>query len=186
MDSGKNQPTNSNEPRDWRMPDACSPMVHQLFSETSAERWELSYQTFLAALTRGAAKRFAESTAPIERFQEYFATLHARDLALACACARRFARRLERFCPRISRVPGNGGCSRHEKASGGPGRQGTGRLAVRRALRIDRGPGRPPLVVSLFSRTKLIENLAAGRDCAAPHRFDPGGKEIRFARYQRR
>lgn len=87
MDSGKNQPTNSNEPRDWRMPDACSPMVHQLFSETSAERWELSYQTFLAALTRGAAKRFAESTAPIERFQEYFATLHARDLALACACA---------------------------------------------------------------------------------------------------
>lgn len=87
MDPGKKEPQRIDERRNWRLPDACSPMVHRLFSETSANRWDLSYQTFLAALTRGAAKRFAESPASLERFQEYFSTLHARDLALACACA---------------------------------------------------------------------------------------------------
>src|SRR5207247_5507441 len=52
-----------------------------------AERWHLSFQSFHATLTRSAAKRFGETAPNAERIQEYFATLHAQDLVLACACA---------------------------------------------------------------------------------------------------
>src|SRR5258708_1821842 len=85
-DRSQNQPSGSGERRAWRLPDACSAMVQQLFVEASSERWQLSFQSFYAALTRGASKRFGETAPAIDRIQEYFATLHVRDLALACAC----------------------------------------------------------------------------------------------------
>src|SRR5262249_43702952 len=62
-------------------------LLLRLFAESAAKGWHLSFSCFQAALTRSAAKRFAGSSAPPERIREYFGTLHAGDLALACACA---------------------------------------------------------------------------------------------------
>src|SRR5262245_2607603 len=72
---------------EWRLPAECSELIRQLFRESEGERWHLSSASFQAALRRSAAKRFGGAPASLERIQEYFATLHIQDLALACACA---------------------------------------------------------------------------------------------------
>ena len=87
MDPAGNHPSSGGARREWRLPEACSQSVQQLFAECGAERWQLSRASLHAALTRSAAKRFGESPAPVQKIQEYFATLHVQDLALACACA---------------------------------------------------------------------------------------------------
>lgn len=86
-DRAENRASESGDPRAWRLPDACNAGIQQLFSETPSDHWHLSFQSFCAALNRGAVKRFGDKPPSIERIQEYFATLHVRDLALACACA---------------------------------------------------------------------------------------------------
>src|SRR5882757_4302055 len=80
-------PSSDGERRLWRLPEACGALLRQLFAESPADRWHLSFQTFQAALTRSAAKRFGESSPTAEKIQEYFTSLHMKDLALACACA---------------------------------------------------------------------------------------------------
>ena len=86
MDSAARYPVDG-EQREWRLPEACAAFTRQLFRESPADRWHLSFQSFQAALIRSAAKRFGESSPTAEKIQEYFASLHMRDLALACACA---------------------------------------------------------------------------------------------------
>src|SRR6266481_2052272 len=86
MDSAANHPIDG-ERRVWRLPSACGITLQQLFAESSAERWHLSFQSFQEALTRSAAKRFGDSLPTVEKIQEYFAVLHIKDLVLACACA---------------------------------------------------------------------------------------------------
>lgn len=73
--------------REWRLPEACGALAQQLFAESRADSWHLSFQSFQSALTRSAAKRFGESAPAAEKIQEYFASLHIKDLVLACACA---------------------------------------------------------------------------------------------------
>jgi RNA polymerase sigma-70 factor len=75
------------ERRLWRLPEACGVLLRQLFAESHADRWHLSFQSFQAALTRSAAKQFGESSPTAEKIQEYFTSLHMKDLVLACACA---------------------------------------------------------------------------------------------------
>jgi RNA polymerase sigma factor (sigma-70 family) len=87
MDPASQYPSDSGEPREMRLPHAVDGVVRRLFAECAAERWHLSFQAFRAALTRSAIKRFGRTTAPLDRIQEYLATLHVKDLALACACA---------------------------------------------------------------------------------------------------
>jgi RNA polymerase sigma factor (sigma-70 family) len=87
MDPAKNHSSDSGARREWRLPADCAVLVRQLFRESSAERWHLSFQSFHTTLTRSAAKRFGEGAPNLERIQEYFATLHVQDLVLACACA---------------------------------------------------------------------------------------------------
>jgi RNA polymerase sigma factor (sigma-70 family) len=87
MDPAAKNPSSGGERRDWRLPEACGVVLRQLFKECAADLCQLSFSVFQAAITRSAAKRFGESSPPVEKFQEYFATLHVRDLALACACA---------------------------------------------------------------------------------------------------
>jgi len=86
MDAETNTHLEAREPRQWRLPEGCEAAVRQLFAESRAGRWHLSFQVFAAALTRSAAKRFDAAAVSAERVQEYFATLHTKDLALACAC----------------------------------------------------------------------------------------------------
>jgi len=87
MDPAKNHSSDRGVGREWRLPADCAACIRQLFAESRAERWHLSFQSFHATLTRSAAKRFGETAPNAERIQEYFATLHAQDLVLACACA---------------------------------------------------------------------------------------------------
>lgn len=87
MDPAKNRLLGTGTQREWRLPEGCAPLIQQLFAEARADRWKLSMASFQAALTRSAAKRFGESPGSAERVQEYLATLHVEDLALACACA---------------------------------------------------------------------------------------------------
>src|SRR5207245_9239741 len=87
MDPAKNHSSDSGVRREWRLRADCAVLIRQLFRESSAERWHLSFQSFHTTLTRSAAKRFGEATANLERIREYFATLHVADLVLACACA---------------------------------------------------------------------------------------------------
>ena len=81
------QPDNlpSDPARDGTLPDACVGIARRLFKELGADRWQLSFKVFHAALARSARKRFG---APIEasEFEAYVGTLHLQDLALACAC----------------------------------------------------------------------------------------------------
>ena len=87
MDPAKNHSSDGGVRREWRLPADCAVLIRQLFRESCAERWHLSFQSFHTTLTRSAAKRFGEAAANLERIQEYFATLHVADLVLACACA---------------------------------------------------------------------------------------------------
>ena len=87
MDPAAKNPSSGGDGRTWRLPEACGDLLRQLFAESAVEGWHLSFVAFQTAITRSAAKRFGELKQPVEKFQEYFATLHVRDLALACACA---------------------------------------------------------------------------------------------------
>jgi RNA polymerase sigma factor (sigma-70 family) len=87
MDPAVKNPSSDGKGRDWRLPEGCGVLLRQLFAESAAKSWHLSFAAFQTAMTRGAAKRFGGSNPPVEKFQEYFATLHIRDFALACACA---------------------------------------------------------------------------------------------------
>jgi RNA polymerase sigma factor (sigma-70 family) len=87
MEPSANSPNKGGPRSEWHLPAECVELVRQLFKESRAERWHLSSQTFQAALTRSAAKRFGEVPASPERIQGYFATLHIQDLALAWACS---------------------------------------------------------------------------------------------------
>src|SRR5882724_11977841 len=87
MDPAKNHSSDGGVRREWRLPADCAVRIRQLFRESSAERWHLSFHSFHTTLTRSAAKRFGEAAPDIERIREYFVTLHVQDLVLACACA---------------------------------------------------------------------------------------------------
>jgi RNA polymerase sigma factor (sigma-70 family) len=63
-----------------------SPMLDWLFARASAARWGLPRDSFAAALHRSAEKRLAAGALPPEKLEEYFASLHLEDLALATAC----------------------------------------------------------------------------------------------------
>ena len=86
MDAETNTHLGAREPRQWRLPQGCEVTIRRLFAESGADRWHLSFQVFVAALTRSAAKRFDTTRVTAEQVQEYFATVHTKDLALACAC----------------------------------------------------------------------------------------------------
>lgn len=57
-----------------------------LFAQAKAGHWGLSLENFGAALRRSAQKRLAAGALPPEKIDEYFASLHLGDLALATAC----------------------------------------------------------------------------------------------------
>jgi RNA polymerase sigma-70 factor, ECF subfamily len=84
MDSAAHNPEPGSPPH---LPEACTVLLRQLFSQCPADRWQLSFTAFESAIARSAAKRFAGSSPSAAELQEYFSALHLNDLALACACA---------------------------------------------------------------------------------------------------
>src|ERR1700726_3081318 len=57
-----------------------------LYTRSKGSRWGLSRERFSAALERSAEKRRSTGSLPPERVEEYLASLHLEDLALASAC----------------------------------------------------------------------------------------------------
>jgi len=68
------------------LPPSLEPLVASLFSQSGADRWELSRAQFDCALDRSARKRFAGGAPSQEHMEGYLLSLHVEDLALATAC----------------------------------------------------------------------------------------------------
>ena len=96
MNSQSDNPTRD-AAADHQLSDPCLPLARRLFDESGAAHWQLSFKTFQSALARGAAKRFGGLDYGAGQFEAYAATLHPRDLALACACIEGSERAWEEF-----------------------------------------------------------------------------------------
>jgi RNA polymerase sigma-70 factor len=70
-----------------RLLDGRSSLVEKLYAQSQAARWSLSLERFSLWLERSATKRFAGESAPRQKLEDYLASLHLEDLALAAACA---------------------------------------------------------------------------------------------------
>jgi RNA polymerase sigma-70 factor len=62
-------------------------LLEWLYASSQAERWTLSKESFMEALTRSAEHRFSGSRPAADEIEAYLRSLHLKDLALACACA---------------------------------------------------------------------------------------------------
>jgi len=81
-----------------RIPAALAGAVERAWRRAAAPAdWNLPRGEFHSALERSAAKRFAGATADPKKIEAYLDALHARDLALAVACARGSAEAWEVF-----------------------------------------------------------------------------------------
>ena len=67
--------------------DGTSFLVEKLYAQSHAARWGPTLERFVLSLERSVAKRFSGESAPRQKIEDYLASLHLEDLALACACA---------------------------------------------------------------------------------------------------
>src|SRR5688572_10227419 len=59
----------------------------RVYRDSGAERWGVTQDLFAQALDRSTAKAFAGRNPTPSEIERYHASLHLKDLALACACA---------------------------------------------------------------------------------------------------
>lgn len=79
-------------------PCASDAAVTRLFARANAARWRLTPPVFAEAVQRSVAKRFADALEPpAAAIDAYVDTLHAEDLALACACVENVDEAWEHF-----------------------------------------------------------------------------------------
>src|SRR5512137_2604527 len=87
-------------------------LAARLARNARLDRWGVSIDDFTAALGRSAGHRFAGRHPTAAELEEYLESLHAEDLALACACARGYDAAWEHFVreyrPILLRVAGRG------------------------------------------------------------------------------
>src|SRR2546427_4481138 len=62
-------------------------LIESLHAVAQASRWHLRLPPFAEALARSARKRFCGGAPAAKQIEDYLASLHLEDLALACACA---------------------------------------------------------------------------------------------------
>src|SRR2546426_10179973 len=62
-------------------------LIESLHAVAQASRWHLPLPPFAEALARSARKRFCGGAPAAKQIEDYLASLHLEDLALACACA---------------------------------------------------------------------------------------------------
>lgn len=70
-----------------RLHDRRSSTVEKLYVQSQAGRWGLTRERFAAALERSAKKHFSAGSSNPQKLDEYLASLHLEDLALAAACS---------------------------------------------------------------------------------------------------
>ena len=73
------------EPADFLA--GCEALIGRLYAESGSAKWGLTREQFVSALARSARKRFSGGGIGAGKVEEYLATLHLQDLALASACA---------------------------------------------------------------------------------------------------
>lgn len=67
--------------------DVSAAAVRQAYERSGGVRWGVSADVFAAAVANAVAKRFPGAPADPAAVETFVASLHAEDLALACACA---------------------------------------------------------------------------------------------------
>lgn len=70
-----------------RLLSQCEALLSRSYEESGAKGRGVSLEMFASALGRSVEKRFGCGAASASQAEEYLATLHVEDLALACACA---------------------------------------------------------------------------------------------------
>jgi len=70
-----------------RLLDGHSSMVEQLYAQSQAGRWKLTFEQFTSALERSARESLAAESSNPPRLFGYLSSLHLEHLALAVACA---------------------------------------------------------------------------------------------------
>ena len=65
----------------------CQALIGRLYAESGAVKWGLTREQWASALARSTKKRFSGEGIARGKVEEYLATLHLQDLALASACA---------------------------------------------------------------------------------------------------
>jgi RNA polymerase sigma-70 factor (ECF subfamily) len=68
--------------------DVAPEQVRRFHARAGASRWGLAEADLAEALRKSVAHRFRDGSPPPGAVAEYLGSLHAADLALACACAR--------------------------------------------------------------------------------------------------
>ena len=79
---GKSPLTGLSRPLDGR-----ASLLEQLYAHSQAARWGLSLEKFSLSLERSARKSFSTEETSRQKLEDYLASLHLEDLALAAACA---------------------------------------------------------------------------------------------------
>ena len=64
----------------------CPARLQALYAQSNGAYWGLSSDHFASSLERSAQKRLASGSLAAEKLDEYLASLHLEDLALAAAC----------------------------------------------------------------------------------------------------
>jgi RNA polymerase sigma factor (sigma-70 family) len=72
-------------------------LLDRLFAESGAHSWGLTRDRFQLALEASAGKRFSTAAPAPQQLEQYLATLHLNDLALACSCSEGRAEAWEYF-----------------------------------------------------------------------------------------
>src|SRR5271168_1837429 len=71
--------------------------LQALYAQSNAAQWGLSCDHFASSLERSAQKRLASGDLAPEKLDDYLASLHLEDLALAAACVENCERAWEHF-----------------------------------------------------------------------------------------
>ena len=81
------------DPEDWTngeahtdLLDDCTRLANRLYVQAEAGTWGLTRDAFTTVLQNSAGRHFAGKPVSAAQLEDYFGTLHLRDLALACAC----------------------------------------------------------------------------------------------------
>jgi RNA polymerase sigma-70 factor len=64
----------------------CKYLTDRLYVQAGAGTWGLTKESFAVGLRASAGKHFGEKPVSGAKLEDYFGTLHLKDLALACAC----------------------------------------------------------------------------------------------------
>ena len=78
----------------WRLEPG---LVRRLYERGEADTWQVSIDAFASCLLASAQRAFDNQQPDSRRLEQYLASLHLKDLALACACAEGVERAWDAF-----------------------------------------------------------------------------------------